>query len=720
MQRTSHTPVFVFSGFRLDPNRRLLLHNERPLSLHPKAFELLLILVENRGRVLSKSELLDKIWEGQFVEENNLAVQISGLRKILGESSTEHRFIVTVPGRGYRFVSDVRLDSAEITVDEASHENGFEAESETLEHIDRPSTLRHQPLYLYAFAIFVVLAGGAWYWLNATKSGSGEMKMTRLTTSGKVVNAALSLDEQFVVFAQKEGDGESLWLRQTDTGSQTRIIPTQPLEYVGLAISPDNHFIYFSTFGANQAATFLQRIPLLGGASERVGSIESGVSVTFSPDGRQFAFTEASSSARQSFLRIADSDGANKGTVLTTREDERMLEDHKAAPVAWSPDGSEIALSVIETNGSGRRTSGIMLVDPESGRHRFLVKPTFDSIHSLAWTSTQRLAFVGSDSSGYEKQVWIADRSTGDVKRITNDLQNYIWLAAGRRGRLLTIQKTETSNVRISDFNENAPALEAQEILNEPDIISVAFGPGEAIYYTSRMSGTREIWRAQPGGDSRQISAGADVISGFSISPRDGSFVFTSRRDGGNSVWISDADGKNLRRLTDESDYYPQFTPDGNNVIFQRGSHEIPTIWRVRVAGDTAPVQLTSQHSLYPTLSPDGSLLAFYFMDFKTDGQWRIGVVSAATGELVSKVSFDRAVSQRRMRWHPNGRYIGQIFNVGENANLMLIPIAGGEPQIISDLGKGTVNSFAWSADGRKIVYLLTTESYDAVSLADF
>lgn len=73
-------PEFVFADFRLDPLRRLLLHNERIVTLHPKAFDLLLALVENRDRVLSKNELLEIVWPGQFVEENNLAVQISTLR----------------------------------------------------------------------------------------------------------------------------------------------------------------------------------------------------------------------------------------------------------------------------------------------------------------------------------------------------------------------------------------------------------------------------------------------------------------------------------------------------------------------------------------------------------------------------------------------------------------------------------------------------------------
>ena len=729
MQRTSHTPVFVFSGFRLDPNRRLLLHDNQPVSLHPKALDLLVTLVENRDRVLSKSELLDTLWEGQFVEENNLAVQVSALRRILGETSNEHRFIVTVPGRGYRFVSEVGLDFHEVREDTPtqvdSKHNGYsddgpdksEAPEEKLIAPSQPP-----PYYLYVFTIFILLVGGAWlYWSRDGAVGPGGLKLTRLTTSGRAINAALSPDEQFLVFAQKEADGESLWLRQIETGSQTRIIQSKPFEYVGLSISPDNHFIYFSTFGANQAATLVQRIPLLGGTTENVGNIDTGVAVSFSPDGHRFAFTQSSSSARQSSLNVADSDGGNVQTLLRFGENERIIPSHKVSPVAWSPDGSQIALAMSELDDAGRRMSEILLVDPTTGSTRSLVKPVFDSIHSLAWTDAHHLGFVALEPTASESQVWTVNLSSGEIRRITNDLQSYVWLSAGRRGKLVTVQKSETSSVRIADFEDGLTRLESRELLHEPDVLVVAFGPDDSVYYTSRRSGAREIWRLEHGAtDPQQVTVGASVAKGFSISPRDGSLVFSSRREGLNSLWITDANGKNLRRLTDGSDHYPQFMPDGASVVFQRGTHNFVTLWRVGISDETPPVRITSEYSAFPTLSPDGQRIAFYFMDNKTDGQWRIGVVSTANGEFLSKLSFPRSVSERRMRWHPSGRFLGQIFNTGETANLMLIPIDGGEPGLISDLGNGIVNSFGWSADGRKIVYLLTTEGNDAVSLTNF
>ncbi len=97
--------TYSFGEFELSGAKRTLLKRGENVSLNSKTFDLLLILVENRGRVLSKDELLEKVWEGQFVEENNLSVQISALRKIFGEKKDEHKFIVTIQGKGYKFVA---------------------------------------------------------------------------------------------------------------------------------------------------------------------------------------------------------------------------------------------------------------------------------------------------------------------------------------------------------------------------------------------------------------------------------------------------------------------------------------------------------------------------------------------------------------------------------------------------------------------------------------
>jgi predicted ATPase/DNA-binding winged helix-turn-helix (wHTH) protein len=106
--------IFTFDDFKVDAERRVLLKNGETVALNSKTFDLLLILVENHGQILSKDELLEKVWEGQFVEENNLTVHISAIRKALGEKKGEPQFIVTIPGKGYKFIAEIRQAADEI------------------------------------------------------------------------------------------------------------------------------------------------------------------------------------------------------------------------------------------------------------------------------------------------------------------------------------------------------------------------------------------------------------------------------------------------------------------------------------------------------------------------------------------------------------------------------------------------------------------------------
>jgi predicted ATPase/DNA-binding winged helix-turn-helix (wHTH) protein/Tol biopolymer transport system component len=101
--------TFSFGDFELNGAKRTLLKCGEAVALNSKTFDLLLILVENNGQILSKNELLDTVWEGSFVEENNLTVQISALRKIFGEKKNEHKFIATIPGKGYKFVAEISV-----------------------------------------------------------------------------------------------------------------------------------------------------------------------------------------------------------------------------------------------------------------------------------------------------------------------------------------------------------------------------------------------------------------------------------------------------------------------------------------------------------------------------------------------------------------------------------------------------------------------------------
>jgi DNA-binding winged helix-turn-helix (wHTH) protein/TolB-like protein/Tfp pilus assembly protein PilF len=111
--RMPENQFYEFGPFILDTVQHLLLKGQEPVTLTPKAYDALLVLVRNSGRMLSKEELMAALWPESFVEESNLTQQVSMIRKALGESPGQDRYIVTVPGRGYRFAAQVRAWSKE-------------------------------------------------------------------------------------------------------------------------------------------------------------------------------------------------------------------------------------------------------------------------------------------------------------------------------------------------------------------------------------------------------------------------------------------------------------------------------------------------------------------------------------------------------------------------------------------------------------------------------
>jgi DNA-binding winged helix-turn-helix (wHTH) protein len=100
--------LYEFGKYRLDPAEHLLLCDGKPVALTPKAFDILCVFAQNSGRLLSKDELMKRVWPNSFVEEANLSVNISALRRALGDTPDGQELIATVPKMGYRFVMPVR------------------------------------------------------------------------------------------------------------------------------------------------------------------------------------------------------------------------------------------------------------------------------------------------------------------------------------------------------------------------------------------------------------------------------------------------------------------------------------------------------------------------------------------------------------------------------------------------------------------------------------
>jgi len=159
---------YEFESFRIDPEERVLTQGGTPIPLTPKAFEILIILVQHSERVVLKDDLMKQLWPDSFVEEANLTQNIFMLRKALGESGRSYRYVVTVPGRGYRFATKV----TQVSEGETGQYQAIQAQpiatqpgsGSNIQQVFRQDTPSRRPLILgSSLIVFLLLAGGLIY-----------------------------------------------------------------------------------------------------------------------------------------------------------------------------------------------------------------------------------------------------------------------------------------------------------------------------------------------------------------------------------------------------------------------------------------------------------------------------------------------------------------------------------------------------------------------------
>jgi DNA-binding winged helix-turn-helix (wHTH) protein/Tol biopolymer transport system component len=188
---------YTFGPFRLDPSERALLRDGSPVSLPPKAFDLLVVLVERPGRLVTKDELLSEVWPDTFVEEANLPYTVSLLRKALGDDGEPYQFIETVSKRGYRFKGAVARGGLE-------------------EPAAEPPPRRPLTWLFAAVLVASLLALSAWIVTRGRESDRPPTprRLTLVPPNGVTVeNVQISPDGLHVAFVGREADPTRLWVQ---------------------------------------------------------------------------------------------------------------------------------------------------------------------------------------------------------------------------------------------------------------------------------------------------------------------------------------------------------------------------------------------------------------------------------------------------------------------------------------------------------------------------
>ena len=236
--------TYLFAGFRLDAQRRVMSRdNGEPVPLAPKVFDTLLYFVERPGQLIEKQRLLDAIWPNVVVEENNLNQCISTLRRVLGERPGEHRFIVTEPNRGYRFVAGVQaLPASPQESASLSHAESVRLNEDAVRRTPVRKWGTARVLLLVAFAL-VLGAGVGWSLKHATapigtSANLGVVSLEvalppHLLLSGgppaepgqrpSRPSFAMSPDGRYLVFAATDGATTRLYRRPMDQQQATPI-----------------------------------------------------------------------------------------------------------------------------------------------------------------------------------------------------------------------------------------------------------------------------------------------------------------------------------------------------------------------------------------------------------------------------------------------------------------------------------------------------------------
>ena len=483
---------YEFAEFVLDPREGLLLRSNEPVKATPRLLALLEALVDRPGKLVEKQELLDLVWEGTSVSEANLTVQVSKLRRLLGETE-ERVFIETVPTRGYRFLVPVHVAApaapaverppAPMTVDALAPPfflpPAVAPPSDTRRLARRPVRWRRWGLAAVIVALIAWLAS----------SGSVRHLVGRLA-GGRDVGAAVGASGANAPDAAR---------RLTSTVADD----SKP------AVSPDGRTVAFVSTRDGVPAIYLLALDRRDEPPLRVRTKGSAGAPAWSPDGARLAFVCQRDG--QADICVVGRDGSDERLVVASpsgsTDRAQRLTDATAAgkDPAWSPDGTRIAFA---SNRDGKHELYVMRSD--GGELERLTKND-DNDERPSWSPDgMKLAFM-------REHAGVTDIYTIDV--------------ATRREQLLTPEPGSDSEPAWS-----------------PD--------GTRIAFISARTGDFEIYVMQADGSHQVAVTGDPARDADPAwSPDSRQIVFASNRStvdySDNDLFITAADGKSpARRLT--------------------------------------------------------------------------------------------------------------------------------------------------------------------------
>ncbi len=715
--KTAVETRFSFDEFEIDAQRRVLLKNGQTIPLKPKAFDLLVALVERRGTIVSKNDLLEAVWATQFIEEKNLTVHIAALRKALGEHKNENRFIATVPGTGYKFVAPFNDSVNEVVIETERFERIIVEEVEKVNSKKVKVKSKNLKLFyflLFTFTFLLLLAGG-YVWQNSRQKNNAVISIKRLTTNGKVKIAALSPDGRLFAYVTDDLGQMSLWLGYTSGGNHIQLRPPSEAVYRQLAFSPDGSQIYFSISDEQTSENSVYRMPVFGGTADKI--FEGFGSFSLSPDGTQAAFGRGSGDGRV-LLMVADLNDKTEREILSVPQAQTFV----YGSVSWSPDATRMAFSCQRA--TKMYFQDLCLAEISSKKIERITLPNHRSILKTAWLKNGDGLIVtaipeNNNSSIVNYQILHVELPNGNVHEITNDLNTYnsdISVSDDSKS-LLTIEHRQLNNIWVAPADNfgQAKQITFSSFGKYDGLWGLDWTPDGRIVFTNSNTETQliSVMNADGSGQKELTSPGF-MDSALTVS-NDGRYVvFHSIRGGGVAdIWRMDADGGNLKQLTFENkSFQPSVSPDSRYVYYKCWLGDIGELRRVSIEGGE-PKILTDKQTGWSTFSPDSR---YFAATYRTD-KLRLAIFSAVTNQIIKQFDVPKtAVFDMRPRWTPDS--LAVVYRDGE-VGYWSQAVEGGDAKRLENLPPEKLYTFAWSKDGKRFAFVRGQEIRDVILIGN-
>ena len=654
-----------FGPFVIDIGERVLMRHGEPVPLTPKAFDVLAALLEKPGQLISKEELLQKVWPDTFVEESNLAYNVFALRKALGDTAENSRYIETVPKKGYRFKANLNPSAPGHA--QSAPEIGGELEGTVIQFrrgLARPPTaldlnadpytrtslavdLREapdpqasprvsfrKPRVWFAAAAALALAALAVVSSRWDSPDAAPLRAVPLTSlPGVVRSPSLSPDGTYVVFSWNGSsrDNPDLYVQQIGVTSPPYRLTSDPANDYSPSWSPDGRTIAFLRRADSGGASEVWRVAPLGGVERRVAEIHPRL-----PSFRPASLTWCPGS---DCLLVTDTLGAGKPDAIfqisLDTGDKRQLTHPgglvRDADPAFSPDGGTLVFRRDATPGSGefyslkfrngkgpdgealrltsRLYAGKPVWIPDSREILFAAGGGLWRLDAVTGGTPIRLPFIGADGS-----TPVVARAPGGARRLV-----YVRSFADAN-----VWRVDTAGPGIAAASPPVEAIASTRGDQIPNLTP----DGSRVVFLSDRSGENELWVAEPDGSNAFQLTSMAILPGFAKwSPDQTLIAFHGDPDGRPDVLVVPVRGGRPLNITKGTlgGAYPSFSRDGQWIYFAASmqvGQARTRIWKVPAAGG-APTRVTEVAGAIAIESYGGEL--FYVDDVNAPGSvWRL------------------------------------------------------------------------------------------------